>query len=122
EQDLELLTLTAKIARSEGDTDAAIATLIKIVEQDVLNGEAMIELANNYADKGMLPEATTRYDEAKKIEAFERDALVAHAQTLVRNGNYVEAVPMIRDALKLKHDNNLQDYLTRVERAADSQS
>ncbi len=121
EQDLDLLTLTAKIARSEGDTDAAIATLTKIVEQDVLNGEAMIELANNYADKDMLPEATTRYDEAKKIEAFERDALVAHAQTLVRNGNYVDAVPMIRKALKLKHDNNLQDYLTRVERAAKSQ-
>ena len=117
-----MLTLTAKIARSEGDTEVAIATLTQIIEQDALNGDAIIELANNYADKGMLPEAEHRYTQAAKIEAYEREALVAHAQTLVRNGDYNKAVPMIRKALKIQHDNNLQDYLARVERAAKSQS
>ncbi|ADE55283.1 tetratricopeptide repeat protein [Coraliomargarita akajimensis] len=118
EQDLELLTMSAKIARAEGDTATAIATLTKIVERDALNGEAIIELANNYADEGKLPEAYHRYEQAAKIDAHERDALVAHAQTLVRNAEYTKALPLLQRALKIKFDGNLQDYLNRVERAA----
>lgn len=117
-QDLELLNMSAKIARAEGDTDTAIATLTQIVERDVLNGEAIIELANNYADQGKLPEAIHRYEQAAKIDGHERDALVAHAQTLVRNADYTKAVPLLQRALKLKFDGNLQDYLNRVQRAA----
>ena len=118
EQDLELLTMSAKIARAEGDTEAAIDTLTKIVERDALNGEAIIELANNYADLDKLPEAYNRFEQASKIEGYERQAIVAHAQTLVRNGSYDKAVPLLRRALKIEFDGNLQDYLARVERAA----
>jgi tetratricopeptide (TPR) repeat protein len=117
-QDLELLTLSAKIARYEGDTDTAIEMLTKIVEHDALNGEAIIELANNFADLSKLAEAFNRFEQAAKIKGFERPALIAHAQTLVRDGQYEKAVPLLNRALKIEHDGNLQDFLARVERAA----
>ena len=119
-QDLELLTLSAKIARYKGDTETAIEMLTQIVERDALNGEAIIELANNFADLDKLPEAFNRFEQAAKIEGYERPALIAHAQTLVRNGQYEKAVPLLNRALSIQHDSNLQDFLARVERAAKS--
>jgi tetratricopeptide (TPR) repeat protein len=121
-EELSLLTLEAKIARAEGNGDAAVELLNKIVEHDALNGEALIELANFYADQGDIAKAINRYQQAEKIEAFERDALIAHAQTRVRNGEYQEALPLLRRALQLKSDSNLEDYAQRVEKAAKSQS
>ncbi len=121
EQDLELLNQEAKIARAEGNDDAAVMILNKIVERDALNGEAIIELANYYADKDMLPEAINRYEQAAKINAFERQALIAHGQTLVRNAKYRDALPLLKRALQLKAEPNLEDYTARVERAAKSQ-
>lgn len=117
-----LLTLKAKIARSEGDDATAVATLTQIVEQDSLNGEALIELAKYYVDEGDMAKATVRFEQAAKIKKFERDALVAHAQALVRGGDYSDALPLLRRALKIKSDNNLETYTQRVARAAEKQS
>lgn len=119
--DLSLLTIEAKIARAEGDDEAAVELLTKIVERDALNGDAIIELADFYADSGDMAKAINRYEQAEKIEAFEREALVAHAQARVRNGDYKEALPLLRRALQIKSDSNLEDYAQRVERAARSQ-
>lgn len=119
--DLKLLTLEAKIARAEGNDETAVATLNKIVDRDALNGEAIIELANYYAEQGDMAKAITRYQQAEKIETFERQALVAHAQARVRANDYSAALPLLRRALQLKSDNNLQDYVKRVERAARNQ-
>ena len=69
----------------------------------------------------MLPEAINRYEQAAKIGAHERDALIAHGQTLVRNAQYREALPLLKRALLLKSEPNLEDYTARVERAARSQ-
>ncbi|MFP4157253.1 MAG: tetratricopeptide repeat protein [Opitutales bacterium] len=122
EQELELLNFQAKIARAAGEDESAVEILNEIVKRDGLNGDAMIELANYYADKGDMAKATNRYEEAEKIAAFEREALVAHAQALVRDGSYKKALPLLRRALQLKSDSNLKDYADRVERAARNQS
>lgn len=119
--DLTLLTLEAKIARSTGEDDMAAELLEKIIERDALNGEAIIELANYYADQDDMAKAINRYQQAEKIEQFERQAFVAHAQARVRKGQYKEALPLLRRALQLKQDRNLADYTDRVERAARSQ-
>ena len=121
EQDLRLLTSEARIARHDGDDATAVATLNKIVERDALNGEALIELGNYYADQDLMAEAVTRYQQAAKIESSERKALVAHAQALVRKNEYREAVPLLKRALQIKNDRNLEDYTARVERAAKGQ-
>ena len=122
DQDLELLNQEAKIARAQGDGDTAVETLNKIIKRDALNGEAIIELANYYVDMDMLPEAINRYEQAAKIGEYERDALIAHGQTLVRETRYSEALPLLKRALLLESEPNLEDYIARVERAANSQS
>lgn len=122
EEDLKLLTLEAKIARATGEDEKAAELLARIIERDALNGEAIIELANYYADQGAMSKAINRFQQAEKIEKFERQALVAHAQALVRNGEYGEALPLLRRALQIKQDRNLSDFADRVERAAKAQS
>ena len=119
--DLELLTYEAKIARAKGQDDLAASLLIQIIERDLLNGEAIIELAKYYADQGKLTEAITRFEQAQKIRKYERPALVAHAQTLVNNKEYDEALPLLNRALRIESDRNLKDYKDRVERAARKQ-
>ena len=120
-QALELITLEAKIARAQGNDEAAVTALNEIVKRDALNGEALIELGKHYAEKGDMARAITRFQEAEKIETFERAALIAHAQTLVRETNYVDALPMLRRALQIKPEPHLQEYTRRVEQAADAQ-
>ncbi|MFO8026918.1 MAG: tetratricopeptide repeat protein [Opitutales bacterium] len=121
EEDLTLLTLEAKIARATGKEEEAAELLARIIERDSLNGEAIIELANYYADQDQLSKAVNRYQQAEKIEKYERQALVAHAQALVREGQYKKALPLLRRALQLKDDRNLADFADRVERAARAQ-
>ena len=118
DQELELLTLEAKIARISGDNAKAIAILNEIVKRDSLNGEALIELGKYYAEQGDIARARTRFQEAEKIEAFERSALIAHAQALVREGDYSKAVPMLQRALQIESEPHIQEYARRVERAA----
>lgn len=118
DQDLKLLTFEAKIARNDGDNDKAADLLVKIIERDVLNGEALIELANYYVDQGKLPEAFTRFEQAQNISQYERAALIAHAQALVKNKQYKKAISLLDRALTLKSDNTIKDYKERVERAA----
>ncbi|PXA03757.1 hypothetical protein DDZ13_10720 [Coraliomargarita sinensis] len=120
-EDLTLLTLEAKIARATDQDDQAAELLVQIIERDALNGEAIIELANYYADQDDMSKAINRFQQAEKIEKYERQALVAHAQARVRKGDYKEALPLLRRALQLKQDRNLADYTDRVERAARAQ-
>lgn len=118
QDDLELLTLEAKIARAEGDDAKALESLTKIVERDALNGDALIELGNYYADQDDMARAITRYEQAQLIRKYERPALIAHGQALIRKGNYKEALVLLNRALDLESDRYLADYVERIERAA----
>jgi len=116
--DLELLILEAKIARAEDDNATAISALNQIIQRDALNGEAIIDLGRIYAAQGELAKAINRFEQAEKIAEFERKALIAHAQALVANTDYQAALPLLRRALYMEPDENIEDYLKRVERAA----
>lgn len=115
--ELKLLTLEAKVARAQGEHETALNLLNRIIERDTLNGDALIELANYYAEQGELAKAITRYQQAEKIEAYQRPALIAHAQTLVREQDYPAALPLLRKALQLQYDENLEAFTRRVKRA-----
>lgn len=118
EDDLGLMILEAKIARANGDDELAFAKLSNIVERDALNGGALVELGNYYASKDDLVRAVNRYEQAQLIAKYERQALIAHAQTMVRKANYKKALVLLKRALELESDKYLADYVERVERAA----
>jgi tetratricopeptide (TPR) repeat protein len=115
--ELQLLTFEAKIARFDGNDAKAFEILKKIVERDALNGDALIELGNYYADQGDFDRATNRYEQAQQIARYERPAMIAHAQTLLRNKNYDKALILLKRAIQLKEDAYLLQYIERIERA-----
>jgi tetratricopeptide (TPR) repeat protein len=117
EDELQLLTFEAKIARFDGNDAKAFEILKKIVERDALNGDALIELGNYYADRGDFDRATNRYEQAQQIARYERPAMIAHAQALLRNKNYDKALILLKRAIQLKEDAYLVQYIERIERA-----
>jgi Flp pilus assembly protein TadD len=52
------------------------------------------------------------------IEDYERPALIAHAQALIRDKNYKEALTLLKRAQELREDRYLADYVERIEQAA----
>lgn len=121
EDELELLTLEARVARAEGENEKALKLLTEIVERNALNGDALIELGKYHASQDDMARAVNRFEQAQLIDGFEQPALVAHAQSLVRNGNYKAALPLLRRALDIKSDEYLEDYTKRVAQAAAGQ-
>lgn len=149
-RELELLVLEAKVQRSIGNPEEAAKTLEQVVSRDATRGEALIELADFYwsqsqekakraatleADgeedqaEAVLQEAETlktlalsRLDSAARQEEFSYDALVKHAQFLVRERDYDGAVEKLRAALKIKEEPRVRRFLGKIEEAAQARS
>lgn len=114
----DLLKLKARIALAEGAGEEEAKVLREIVELDPLDGDALILLGQHSARTGDLERAILYLERAASLEAFEADAKVRHAQLLVRQGRYAEALPLLRRAQVVKPRDNIQDYLEQVERVA----
>lgn len=116
--ELKLLKLESKVALSTGAGDQAIATLEQIVQKDPLDAEALMLAGDYYAKNGQKEKAEFRYDAASKLEGFEADAFVKHAQLLVQTQQYPQAAELLRKAQKVKPRDNVQRYLEKVEQIA----
>ncbi len=118
----DLLKLRARLAVADGSGEEEVRVLQEIVELDPLDGEALILLGQNSARNGDTEKAVFYYERAEAIEKYEADARVRHAQLLVKNGKYNEALPLLRRAQAIKPRDNIQEYLEQVERLAKNQS
>ena len=114
----ELLKLRARMAVARGAGEEEAEVLQEIVDLDPLDGEALILLGQHKGRSGDIEEAIFLFERAESLEKFEADAKVRHAQLLVSERRYTEALPLLRHALKLKPRDNLQEYLEQVERIA----
>ena len=118
EEKKDLLKLRARIALSEGAGEEEAKVLKEIVDLDPLDGDALL-LLGQHAQRANDPvQAIFYYERAASLESFEPDAKVRHAQLLVSQGKYAEALPLLRRAQQLKPRENIQQYLEQVERAA----
>ena len=118
EDELKLLKLESKVAMSAGEGAKAIETLEKIIERNPLDGEALLLAGDYYARNGQPEKAQFRYDTTGKLEGFEADAFVKHAQLLVQSQKYAQAVDLLRKAQKARPRDNVQRYLEKVEQMA----
>jgi len=116
----DLLKLRARIAVAEGAGDEEIKVLEEIVALDPLDGEALILLGQHSARSEDYEKAVFYYERAASLEQHEADAKVRHAQLLVGQGKYTEALPLLRRAQDLKPRDDVQKYLEQVERVAKS--
>lgn len=113
-----MLKLEARLAADRNEAGAEQARILEeIVKLDPLDGDALILLGQYYAATDM-EKAIFYFERAEGLEAFEADAKLRHAQILVKNGNYQEAVPLLKRALDLKPREDVQRYAEQVERAA----
>jgi predicted TPR repeat methyltransferase len=58
------------------------------------------------------------FERAAGMSQYEADAILRHAQTLVRAGKYQQAVPLLKRTLELRPRDEVARYLEQVERAA----
>ncbi len=128
-EQLELRTLEAKIARSEGNHSSAMTILKDIITQDNRNGDARIELAQLYEVQAKEAEeeikraefysrAKLLFEEAMKVEDSEAMAALRYGQMLVGKNDYAAAVPLLKRSYEKRQNDNVDQYIKRVERAA----
>jgi tetratricopeptide (TPR) repeat protein len=118
DDELKLLKLESKVAMATGAGEEAIKVLEQIVQRNPLDGEALLLAGDYYAKNDQKEKAEFRYDTASKLEGFEADAFVKHAQLLVQTQKYPQAVELLRKAQKVKPRDNVQRYLEKVEQLA----
>lgn len=129
---LELDLVRVRIARSAGDTGRAGSLLTDLFRRDPANAEVLLELARHFDGvardeqdeekrSAALAEAKIHYKLALEKEAVAYQANLGLGQLLVRERQYVDGLPHIERALSLKtgDKSSLEQYLSRVRRAAD---
>lgn len=114
----KLLKLEARIAVAEGGGGEAVGVLEEIVALDPLDGEALMLLGQHYARVDETERAIFYYERAEGIDGFEAEAKVRHAQLLVGQSKYSEAVPLLKRAQELQPREEVAQYLEQVERVA----
>jgi len=115
---LKLLRLEARIALATDQGPEAIRILERLLEQHPADGAALLMAGEYYKQAGDPERAAFRYDAAAKVEGFEAEALVKHAQLLVERQRYPQAIELLRRALKIEPREHVQRYLERVEQIA----
>jgi len=146
DQELTLLSVDARIARERSNREEAAEILQKIVKRDPLNGQALLQLATYYEDKAkeakekavaaeekdkeeelreqandFYAKAAMQYERATGIDDIARQAYNRWAQMLVRQQDFKAAAQKLRASLQIKEDERVEEYLSRVERAARTQ-
>jgi Tfp pilus assembly protein PilF len=121
-QKKDVLKLRARIAMLAEASEEEAKILEEIVATDPLDGEALILLGQYFARTNEPEKAIFHYERAASIEKFEADARVRHAQLLVSQRRYAEALPLLRKAQQVKPRENIQEYLEQVEKASRTRS
>lgn len=118
---MKLLKLEARMAVSEGEGGEAVQVLEEIVALEPLDGEALLLLGQHYARSDEMERAEFYYERAESIDGYEAEAKVRHAQLLVTQSRYAEAVPLLKRAQELDFRDDVANYLQQVERIARTQ-
>ena len=129
--DLTALLLTeVRISQTKGETERTGALLQQLIEINPADGEVLLELgrhkdlqSRDETDETQraefVAEARTNYQLASRIDAVAYSANLALGQMLVRERRYSEALTHLQAALNLKKSESLEQYTSRVRRAAD---
>jgi tetratricopeptide (TPR) repeat protein len=114
---LDVLTLKARLAQAQGRNRDAVQLLESVVKQDGTRGEALLQLASSYHDRGQREKALFLVERAENLEDFEYGALLKHAQFMVSAKDYAKAAELLRRALRIKSEPRVEGFLARVEQA-----
>ena len=125
--------IESDIALAREELDVAGALLAKALEVSPANGAARVKLGKIFVERANTAESPQAIEQLKRdartqflIAADDRDRDVAYkanlgfAQLLVKDGQYLKALPRLGEAVRLKSGSkqSIEQYQRRVERAA----
>jgi tetratricopeptide (TPR) repeat protein len=127
---IQLDLIDAKIARTQKQNDRATNILTALAADAPGNPDVILEIGKHYdllareetdeeKRKQFINEAKTHYQLALGVESTAYQANLSFGQMLVRDGRALDALPYIEKALTLKKSESLEQYTSRVRRAAD---
>lgn len=117
DEELQVLTLRAKLARGRGEKQEAARLLDSIVTQDGTRGDALLELAADHHERGDEARALLLVEQAENLQAWRYRALLDHAQYMVAARDYRKAAELLRRALDIQHEPRVERFLASVEQA-----
>ncbi len=116
DQHRKLLRLEAKQAYLSGDRKTALMAYERLLEENPLDGDALIALGDLYREAGELEEAIIAYERAARIRDRKAQALVRQAQVEVERERYARAVELLEAAQAIDPRPNVARYLHQVRR------
>jgi tetratricopeptide (TPR) repeat protein len=108
--------LEAKISFRQNEPVEAVDMLMRVIENDPLDGEARLLLGGHYQQSAQYDKAMALYDEAMDSKDHEADARVKKAQVLVQLKKYDEAIPLLRAAQEINRRESVQSFLEDLEK------
>jgi len=118
QQRTDVLRIRARLALAAGGGEEEARILEEVVRLDPLDGDSLIRLGAFAKRSGDLEKAILYYERAEGIERYEADAKVQHAQLLVGQNKYAEALVLLRRAQSINPREYVQKYLEDVERVS----
>ena len=127
---LSLMLTEVSVAQAKKQPDRVEVLLNQLLVTNPANGHVLLEIGRHKDSlsreetdeakrEAMVVEARTNYQLAARNESVAYPANLALGQMLVRERRYEEAMPHLQAALELKKSDSLEQYVSRVRRAAD---
>ena len=110
----EVLNLKAQLALAMGHDADAAETLELVLEQDPMNGNALMLLGEYHQKQEDLESAIYYFQRAVSLEDFQRTAQLQLARIYVGQKEYQKAIRELESALDLEYSSNVQDFLDAV--------
>jgi tetratricopeptide (TPR) repeat protein len=132
EDRVALMLTELRVNQAQGHRDHVGALLQQLTALAPANSEVLLEMGRYHDGQAreepdeaaralVLAEAKTHYQLAAANEATAYAASLALGQMLVRERRFVEAMPHLEKALQAKKSDSLDQYVSRVRRAAERQ-
>lgn len=115
---VELQRMQSRVAMAVGDTEAKVGFLAEIVRENPLDGDALMQLGQYYQGKGEAEQAILRYEQAAQVAEYAATAKGLHANLLITQSKFAEAIPLLESSLQLKPRDDVMKLLEFAKRAA----
>ncbi|MCH6255745.1 tetratricopeptide repeat protein [Puniceicoccaceae bacterium K14] len=117
DEEISMLRLQSRIALATGEAEEAVPILEKLVENDPLDGQALILLAEHYSGLDTsdgYSRADLYYQRAVKVQEEEVRALISWARSYVAREHFGKAIPKLERANQLDPKEYISRYLEQV--------
>ena len=111
------LILESTFAKYDGDSVGEEGKLVEALENDPLNGEALILLGSLHSERGEKAKAMYYFERAYSSEKHEYDALILASQTLIDEKRFSESLELLQRALLREPSSELKSLIGQVKQA-----